>query len=55
VGDSAALLIAGLGRDLARLSEGAAMPALGEGSACEFCEARGLCRRDHWAEDGDAE
>ena len=26
------------------------LPALGEGSACDYCEARGLCRRDHWAE-----
>jgi ATP-dependent helicase/nuclease subunit B len=24
------------------------MPALGEGSVCETCEMRGLCRRDHW-------
>ena len=24
--------------------------ALGEGRVCDFCEARGLCRRDHWAE-----
>ena len=22
--------------------------ALGEGVACEFCKARGLCRKDHW-------
>ena len=42
-------LVAGLGRDLARLRDGAPMPALGEGSACEHCDARGLCRRDHWA------
>ena len=27
----------------------AALPALGEGVACEYCAARGLCRRDHWA------
>jgi hypothetical protein len=24
------------------------MAPLGEGSACTYCEARGLCRRDHW-------
>ncbi|HJW11950.1 MAG TPA: PD-(D/E)XK nuclease family protein, partial [Albitalea sp.] len=42
-------LIEGVGRDLARLRAGAALPALGEGSACEHCDARGLCRRDHWA------
>ncbi|HJV61953.1 MAG TPA: PD-(D/E)XK nuclease family protein [Albitalea sp.] len=45
---SAQQLVEGIGRDIARLRAGAAMPALGEGSACEFCEARGLCRRDHW-------
>lgn len=45
-------LIEGIGRDLAQLRSGAAMPALGEGRACEFCEARGLCRRDHWATPG---
>ena len=29
-----------------RIAEGAPMPAMGEGKACEYCEARGLCRRD---------
>jgi ATP-dependent helicase/nuclease subunit B len=24
------------------------MPALGAGSACDYCAARGLCRRDFW-------
>ena len=41
-------LIVGIGRDLAQVRAGAALPALGEGRACDFCEARGLCRRDHW-------
>jgi ATP-dependent helicase/nuclease subunit B len=45
---SAAALVEGIGHDLARLAAGAAMPALGEGQACEFCDARGLCRRDDW-------
>jgi len=45
---SAVQLVEGLGRDLARVREGAPLPALGEGEACTFCEARGLCRRDHW-------
>jgi ATP-dependent helicase/nuclease subunit B len=45
---SAMALVEGVGQDLARLAAGAAMPALGEGRACEFCDARGLCRRDHW-------
>ena len=34
--------------DMSRISEGAALPALGEGKACEFCAARGLCRKDFW-------
>jgi ATP-dependent helicase/nuclease subunit B len=46
-------LVDGIGRDLARLRAGAAMPALGEGRACDFCQARGLCRRDHWADEGE--
>ncbi|WP_255428155.1 PD-(D/E)XK nuclease family protein [Ramlibacter cellulosilyticus] len=36
--------------EMRRISEGAPMPALGEGRACEFCAARGLCRRDSWSE-----
>jgi ATP-dependent helicase/nuclease subunit B len=43
-------LIEGLLDDLGRIARGAAMPALGEGSVCEFCAARGLCRRDFWSE-----
>jgi len=34
--------------DMGRIAEGAVMPALGEGAACDFCAARGLCRRDFW-------
>ena len=48
---SAALLIDGLSADLAALRAGAGAPALGEGEVCETCEARGLCRRDHWSAD----
>lgn len=44
-------LVDGLGHDLARLREGAALRPLGEGAACDFCQARGLCRRDHWPPD----
>ena len=47
---SAAALLTGLGGEWQRLREGAPMPALGEGAVCETCEARGLCRRDHWGE-----
>jgi ATP-dependent helicase/nuclease subunit B len=46
---SAAALIEGVGGELSRLREGAALPALGEGEACAHCDARGLCRRDQWA------
>lgn len=55
VADSAQALVAGLGHDLQRLRQGAALPALGAGSACEHCDARGLCRRDHWADETAAE
>ena len=24
------------------------MPALGEGAVCDYCAARGLCRKDFW-------
>ena len=47
---SAALLIEGLGADLEALRHGQGAAALGEREACEFCEMRGLCRRDHWSE-----
>ena len=48
VGASAAAMLDGLAVDFEHLRAGAAMPALGEGRVCEFCEMRGLCRRDHW-------
>jgi ATP-dependent helicase/nuclease subunit B len=41
-------LIEGVLDDMARIADGAPMPALGEGSACDFCQARGLCRKDFW-------
>ena len=47
---SADALLAGLQQDWPRLRAGAPLPALGEGAACEYCHARGLCRRDHWSE-----
>jgi ATP-dependent helicase/nuclease subunit B len=46
---SAAALIQGLANEWPRLQAGAPLPALGEGVVCQTCEARGLCRRDHWA------
>lgn len=48
VRDHADVLLSGLTHDWQRLREGAPMPALGEGGLCERCEARGLCRKDHW-------
>ncbi|MCW5654686.1 PD-(D/E)XK nuclease family protein [Hydrogenophaga sp.] len=38
----------GLVHDMARVAAGQAMPALGEGRVCEYCAARGLCRKDFW-------
>jgi ATP-dependent helicase/nuclease subunit B len=43
------LLVGGILHDLGRVAAGAQMPALGEGMACEYCAARGLCRRDWWS------
>lgn len=51
VEDSAARLVAGLAHDLSRLRTGSGLPALGSGSTCDHCAARGVCRRDHWADD----
>lgn len=44
------LLRAAIPAELRRIAEGAPLPALGEGRACEFCAARGLCRKDSWSE-----
>ncbi len=41
-------LLAGVQADLERIEQGHALPALGEGAACEYCRARGLCRKDFW-------
>jgi ATP-dependent helicase/nuclease subunit B len=48
---SAERLLEGLAGEFQRLRDGAALPALGEGRVCDFCEARGLCRRDHWLDE----
>ncbi len=42
-------LIQSILSDLSRISAGAPMPALGEGKACDYCAARGLCRKDFWS------
>ena len=43
-------LIEGILSDMARIAGGAALPALGEGKACDYCAARGLCRKDFWSD-----
>lgn len=42
-------LINGILTDLQQISEGVLLSALGEGTACDHCAARGLCRKDFWA------
>ena len=46
----AELLEAGMAHDVARIAAGEPLPALGEGSVCDWCEVRGLCRKDFWHE-----
>ncbi len=48
VARSAAAFVRGVGAELLRIQSGTPLPALGDGPVCEHCEARGLCRRDHW-------
>ncbi len=43
-------LIGGILSDMSRIAGAAPLPALGEGKACEYCSARGLCRKDFWNE-----
>jgi ATP-dependent helicase/nuclease subunit B len=43
------MLLDGIAYDVERIAQGAPLPALGEGVACEYCAARGLCRRDFWS------
>ena len=42
------LLVEGIQHDFARIAAGAPLPALGEGAVCDYCAARGLCRKDFW-------
>ena len=41
-------LVSGVLDDMRRVAGGETMAALGEGSGCDFCNARGMCRRDFW-------
>lgn len=42
-------LVDGILHDMGRIAQGAALPALGDGLACDYCQARGLCRKDFWS------
>jgi ATP-dependent helicase/nuclease subunit B len=42
-------LIEGIVQDVNAIAAGSPLPALGEGAACDYCDARGLCRKDFWA------
>lgn len=42
-------LIEGIRSDFDRIAQGVPLLALGEGNACDWCNVRGLCRRDFWA------
>ncbi|WNO03291.1 PD-(D/E)XK nuclease family protein [Rhodoferax mekongensis] len=42
-------LVEGIISDMARLAAGEPLPALGDGVACDYCQARGLCRKDFWS------
>ncbi len=41
-------LLAGIASDVARIAEGEVLPAIGAGQSCDYCAARGLCRKDFW-------
>ena len=41
-------LIGSILSDMERISKAVPLPALGEGKACDYCAARGLCRKDFW-------
>jgi ATP-dependent helicase/nuclease subunit B len=41
-------LLDSIQNDMGRIAAGAPLPALGEGTACDYCAARGLCRKDFW-------
>ncbi|MGJ7563856.1 PD-(D/E)XK nuclease family protein [Variovorax sp. GB1R11] len=43
-------LVSGIIEDFARIAQGAALPPLGEGAVCDYCVARGLCRKDFWGD-----
>lgn len=42
-------LVEGILHDVQAIAAGAPLPALGEGAVCDWCEVRGLCRKDFWS------
>lgn len=42
-------LCKGMLSDTSRIAAGHALRALGEGAVCDYCAARGLCRKDFWS------
>jgi ATP-dependent helicase/nuclease subunit B len=50
VNEALPMLLDGLADDAQRIAGGHGLPAMGEGMACEYCAARGLCRKDFWVE-----
>jgi len=42
-------LIDGMLFDVQQVAAGAPLPALGQGMVCDYCQARGLCRKDFWS------
>lgn len=49
LGSARDALLQGIAEDFQAMAQGAALPALGEGASCEYCQVRGLCRKDFWA------
>jgi ATP-dependent helicase/nuclease subunit B len=41
-------LLQAIEQEITAIHSGTPLLALGEGQICEYCEARGLCRRDYW-------
>jgi ATP-dependent helicase/nuclease subunit B len=48
INDTREALIYGILDDMQRIEHGAVLAALGEGKACDYCAARGVCRKDFW-------
>lgn len=49
--DARDALVQGIQDDFARIERGVPLHPLGEGGVCDFCSARGLCRKDFWSDD----